>query len=289
MLPAALFASEAELQRGEYLVRIAGCVACHSESADESGFLAGGAAIDTPFGRFFPPNITPDPDTGIGHWTDDDFVRAMQHGIAPDGRRYYPVFPYTSYSRMRREDVLAIKHYLDQIPGIARVNKPHEPRGLARLDSLLPFWQWLNVKPQWTAIAADAPDPVKAGAYLVEAVAHCGECHTGRDLLGAPRQRAWLLGAQLPSGHRAGNLTPHPDGIAAWDPEELAIYLQTGRSDYGAKARHEMREFVEHAGRYLTAADRAAIVQYLFALPSRADRSACANRGPRPLPCSLPK
>ncbi len=283
-LSMAVQSAEPDWQRGEYLVRIGGCVGCHS---DADGVLAGGAAIETPYGKFYPPNITPESQTGIGGWSDDDFLRAMQHGIAPDGRRYFPVFPYPSYSRMRADDVLAIKRYLDRLPAIRRTNLSHELRGLARLDFLLPFWQWLNVDPEWSAVRNEAAAEVKAGAYLVEAVAHCGECHTARDWLGATRQRVWLQGAQLPSCHRASNLTPHADGIAAWEPDELAAYLHSGRSDFGLKARHEMREFVEQASRFLTESDRAAIAQYLFALPARADRAPCAPRGPRLQHCTM--
>lgn len=273
------------LQQGEYLTRIAGCVACHSDPAQPERFLAGGAAIETPFGRFYPPNITPDVETGIGGWTDQQFLQAMQHGIAPDGRRYYPVFPYTSYSRMHASDLLAIKRFLDQQAAIKHANRPHEMRGIARLDALLAVWQSLNLRPQWTAMPAPATAELARGAYLVEAVGHCGECHTARTALGATRHRLWLRGARLPSGKQATNLTPHPDGLAAWDPEELSSYLHTGRTDMGAKARYEMKEFVEHASRFLTEADRAAIAAYLFALPAAPEPAACLPRGPRGSRC----
>lgn len=243
--------------------------------------LAGGAALPTPFGTFFPPNITPDPDTGIGGWSDAQFLAAVQHGQAPDGRRYYPAFPYTSYVRMQTADVLAIKRYLDQVPPVRQPNRDHALHGVARARWLLPLWQLLSMRPDWTALPDDAEPIVRVGAYLVEAVAHCGECHTRRDGLGALRYRDWLRGARLPSGHLATNLTSHPDGLAAWEQTELADYLRTGRTDMGAKARHEMREFVEHAGRYLTAADRDAIAAYLFALPARGEPLPCRQVGPR--------
>lgn len=274
-----------ELQHGRYLTLIAGCHACHTDHAGGGAYLAGGAAIQTPFGEFFPPNITPDQDTGIGGWSDEDFLRAMQHGIAPDGRRYFPVFPYTSYSRMREADVLAIKHYLDQLTPVQQPRRAQQPRGLARLDSLLPVWQQLYLSPEWTALTATADAELQRGAYLVEAISHCGECHSRRDVLGGTRQRLWLRGARLPSGHWATNLTPHADGIAAWDVDELADYLRRGRSDMGAKARYEMREFVDQAGRYLSEADSVAIARYLMALPAAPDREPCRWRGPRPGRC----
>lgn len=276
----------AELARGKYLTYVAGCHACHTDHQQTEQWLAGGAAISTPFGEFFPPNITPDPETGIGGWSDDDFARALQHGIAPDGRRYYPVFPYTSYSRLRADDVRAIKRFLDQIPPVRQVNRPHQLRSLGRWPSLLGLWQWLNLQPEWTALPDIQDDTLRRGAYLVEAVSHCGECHSPRDGIGATRYRDWLRGARLSSGRKASNLTTHPDGLAAWEPEELVSYLETGRTDMGAKARHEMREFVDHAGRYLSETDRAAIAAYLFALPERADRRGCRQQGPRLSRCS---
>lgn len=271
--------------RGEYLVYIAGCHACHTDHANQAAFLAGGAGIQTPFGTFYPPNITPDVETGIGGWTEAQFLTAMQHGRAPDGRAYFPAFPYTSYSRMRTADLLAIKHYLDQLTPISQHRRAHQVSGLARWSALLPVWQALNLQPQWSALADDvvvsADAQLQHGAYLVEAVTHCGECHTARNEWGATRYRHWLRGARLPSGRWASNLTPHPDGLAAWDAEELAEYLRTGRTDMGAKARHEMREFVQHAGRYLSDSDRQAIAAYLLALPARADRAPCRQQGPR--------
>jgi mono/diheme cytochrome c family protein len=280
--PPPLNSTDPELQRGRYLTLIAGCHACHTEHAHDGAFLAGGAAIRTPFGEFFPPNITPDRDTGIGGWTEADFVNAMQHGIAPDGRPYFPVFPYTSYSRMQREDIRAIKQYLDQIPAVRQPRRSQQPSGLARAESLLALWQALNLKPDWSTREDRGQ---QRGAYLVEAVSHCGECHSRRDALGATRYRFWLRGARLPSGHWASNLTPHPDGIAAWERDELAEYLRRGRSELGAKARYEMREFVDHAGRYLTEPDSQAIADYLMALPAGADHERCRWRGPRPSRC----
>lgn len=284
--PPELHSTAPELQRGRYLTLIAGCHACHTDHARGGAYLAGGAGIATQFGEFFPPNITPDHATGIGGWSDTDFQRAMRHGIAPDGRRYYPVFPYTSYSRMSEADVRAIKRYLDQLAPVHQPRRLQQARGLARLDALLPLWQQLYLQPEWTALTPSDAGELQRGAYLVEAVSHCGECHSRRDALGGTRQRLWLRGAHLPSGHWAGNLTPHADGIAAWEVEELGHYLRHGRSDMGAKARYEMREFVDHAGRYLTEADSVAIARYLMALPAGADREACRWRGPRPARCA---
>ncbi|NQD38503.1 cytochrome C [Permianibacter sp. IMCC34836] len=295
--PLSTDAEQARLrQRGEYLSHVAGCHACHTDHRQSSRLhggpvpsvpdpqtaeLAGGAPIQTPFGIFYPPNITPDPDTGIGGWSDAEFAKALQHGMAPDGHRYYPVFPYTSYARLRADDVLALKRYLDQVTPVSRVNTAHELKGFACLPALLGVWQWLNVKPAWTALPATASATERDGAYLVEAVAHCGECHSPRDGIGGLQLAHWLRGARLASGHQASNLTPHPDGIAAWSADELAEYLQTGHTDMGAKAHHEMREFVDYAGRYLTEPDRAAIAAYLLALPARPERKPCPQTGPR--------
>jgi len=279
--PSNALTSIERLARGEYLVHIAGCHACHTDHQNKGAFLAGGAAITTPFGQFYPPNITPDRETGIGTWSNAEFATALQQGIAPDGHRYFPVFPYTSYSRLRSDDVHAIKQYLDQVVSVKRVSTAHRPSGLAHFPALLASWQNIYMKPNWTAVVDPATSLQRQGAYLVEAVAHCGECHSPRDGLGGTRYDDWLRGARLPSGHQSSNLTPHADGIEDWSESELAEFLQRGRTDLGAKAEHEMREFVDHAGHFMTDADRLAIAAYLVALPPRPNAQACRQTGPR--------
>ena len=150
----------------------------------EDSYLAGGAALLTPFGTFYGPNITPDPDHGIARWSDADFIRAMREGTAPDGRHYYPAFPYTSFTLMTDEDLLALKAYIFTLPPAAVPSRPHDlsfPFGFRGL-----MWTW---KLLYLAPGPFVPDPARdadwnRGAYLVEGVGHCGECHTPRGFLG---------------------------------------------------------------------------------------------------------
>jgi cytochrome c5 len=190
-------ADKAKIARGEYLVKMGDCMACHTDTANQGAPFAGGLRIDTPFGALFVPNITPDRDTGIGNWTEDEFVTAMREGISPNGSYYYPVFPYNYFNRMSREDVLAIKAYLDRIPP---VNAPDKP---AHME--WPFnYRWLQVG--WRLLyfyfneGEFNPDPKKTerwnrGAFIVEGPGHCALCHTELNMLGVPIKKYYLAGA----------------------------------------------------------------------------------------------
>ena|SRR6516162_4847131 len=193
-IPAA--GDEDAVTRGEYLVRAGGCFSCHTAARGPK--LAGGRALATPFGTFYSPNITPDPETGIGRWTDAQFLRALREGVRPDGANYFPVFPYPSFTGITDRDALAIKAYLFSLPGVQQQNRPH--------DVSIPFsWRFLQTgwKLLFFTLGPFQPIPDRSaaynrGAYLVSALAHCGECHTPRNFL-APcaRGNGW-------PGHRTG-------------------------------------------------------------------------------------
>ena len=259
---------EDAVERGEYLVRAGGCFSCHTAAGGQQ--LAGGRALATPFGTFYSPNITPDPETGIGRWTDAQFLRALREGVRPDGANYFPVFPYTSFTAITDSDALAMKAYLFSLPAVHQQNRPH--------DVPFPFsWRFLQAGWKLLFFTAGpflpAPDHSAAynrGAYLATALAHCGECHTPRNILGATRSGLQLTGTPNgPDGQLVPNITPDPDtGIGKWDKEGVVELLRTGGTPEQSRVKGAMREVVEDGLRYLSEDDLEAIADYLLAQPA---------------------
>jgi len=254
---------------GARIFNAGGCASCHAakgaKGLDRLN-LGGGAALDTPFGRFQPPNISPGPD-GIGGWSLADFDNAMRRGVAPDGRHYYPAFPYASYARMTAADVANLFAYLKSLPTVAgrapdsQVTFPYNiRRGIGLWKRL-----YLNDKPVVT-LPASAPPEARAGQYLVEGPGHCGECHTPRDRLGGSDHARWLAGGPDAEGKgRVPALTP--DRLR-WSAGEIADYLKTGFTpDYDSVGGTMVEVQANMAS--LPDADRAAIAAYLKALPNR--------------------
>jgi mono/diheme cytochrome c family protein len=261
-------AGEDAVTHGEYLSRAGGCFSCHTAAGGQD--LAGGRALATPFGTFYSPNITPDPQTGIGRWTDAQFQRALREGERPDGANYFPVFPYPSFTGITDSDVLAIKAYLFSLPAVHRQNRPH--------DVPFPF-SWRFLQTGWKLLFftrgpfQPAPGQTAAynrGAYLVTALAHCGECHTPRNLLGAVRVSQWLAGTpDGPDGQRVPNITPDPGtGIGKWEKADIVDLLRTGTTPEQSKVKGAMREVIQDGLKYLSDADLEAIADYLLAQPA---------------------
>jgi len=263
-------AAENEVARGEYVFRAAGCAACHTDSDHDGAFLAGGRALATPYGTFYTPNITPDRRHGIGGWTQKDFVRALRFGVAPDGSQFYPAFPYTTYTHMRRDDMLALKAYLDQVPAAATPNRPHELAWYLRFRPLLAVWKWLFFTPGTLEDDPRQSAQWNRGAYLVRAMAHCGECHTPRTWYGVPDAARWLAGTRDgPEGKPVPNITPHErSGIGRWGLDDIAYYLRTGMTPGGDFAGGLMAEVIDEGTRYLNGPDRTAIAVYIKSVPA---------------------
>lgn len=256
------------LAQGEYVLRAAGCIACHTDSENKGPLLAGGRAFHTPQGIFYSPNITPDAEHGIGRWSETDLARALTEGRSPNGHHFYPVFPYTSYTRMRRADIHALKAYLDTVPAVARSNREHRlPWYLPRFA--LGFWKFLYFQP-----GVYSPDPAQSanwnrGAYLVEGLAHCAECHSPRDALGGI-DAAWRMAGNPagPDGDTVPNITPDKrTGIGGWSDSDLAYYLKTGADPDGDYAGGLMAEVIDEGLSHLADQDIEAIVTYLKSLP----------------------
>lgn len=257
------------VKRGAYLFNAAGCVSCHTDFKNGGPPLAGGRALKTPFGTFYGPNITPDVEHGIGGWSDADFVRALRQGVAPDGSSYFPVFPYTSFTRIREQDLLDIKAYIFSLPPSPTPSRPHEIEFPFGWRFLMGAWKWLNFEPGPMAAAADG-DELARGAYLVEALAHCGECHTPRDMLGGSDREQALAGAtEGPEGESVPNITPDPEtGIGDWSVQDFLWLLKAGILPDGDVVGSLMGEVVEHSTSKLTEADQRAIAVYLRSRPA---------------------
>jgi mono/diheme cytochrome c family protein len=259
----------AAAKRGAYLFAAAGCVGCHTDTAHGGARLAGGKGIETPFGAYYSRNITPDPVHGIGAWSDADFLRALREGIAPGGAHYFPAFPYPAFTLMTDGDILDIWAYLRTQPPQPTENRPH--------DVSFPFDVRLTMLP-WRALYFNAgpfkPDPAQSaqwnrGAYLANAVAHCGECHTPRTLLGGREDERRFNGGTLvgTGAKHAPNITPDPtDGIGKWRLEDILTLLKTGMMPNGDFVQAPMSDVVEDTAK-LTETDRVAIATYLKSLP----------------------
>jgi mono/diheme cytochrome c family protein len=260
--------------RGEYLTKAADCIACHTVGETGKPF-AGGVAFKLPFGTIYSSNITADPTYGIGAYTDDDFVRAVREGLRRDGQHLYPAFPYTSYTQLSRDDVLAIKAYLWTLPPAAEPNRPNELGFPFSQRWAMTFWNAAFFKS-----ARFAADPAKSaewnsGAYLATALGHCAECHTPRNFGFGLEHGRELAGEEL-QGWRAYNITSDPQyGIGSWSDDQIQAYLTTGRAPTHASAGGPMLEAVAHSLQFLNPTDATALVAYL--------RTAPAHEGKHPI------
>ncbi len=254
--------------RGEYLARAAGCQSCHTANGPNAVPFAGGRKLATPKGVFYGPNITPDPRHGIGQWTEAEFLRALRLGIRRDGAHLYPVFPYTSYTKIADDDARAIFAYLKSLPASPTPNKAHELPFPYNIRMAMAAWKWLNFKPGAFVPASDAVGAPNRGAYLVEALGHCGECHTKRDWWGAIVPAMAFAGTKDgPDGKVVPNITPDPEtGIDGWSTKDLVYFLDTGLLPDGDSTGGLMAEVIRNGTGKLADEDRQAIAIYLQSL-----------------------
>lgn len=270
------------LARGEYLTKAADCIACHTVQESGKSF-AGGVAFVLPFGTIYSSNITADVATGIGSWTDDQFVRAMHEGIRSDGKRLYPAFPYTSYTQISRADVLAIKAYLFSLPTIAQANKPPDLGFPFNQRWAMGFWNALFFKSQRFANDSTQSPQWNIGAYLATALGHCGECHTPRNL-GFGLDHGNELAGESIQGWRAYNITSDATrGIGAWSDSDIASYLTTGHAEGRGSAGGPMGEAVDNSLQFLKPEDTMALVTYLRTVPARSGKQPI-DVNPKPAP-----
>jgi mono/diheme cytochrome c family protein len=264
----AVAADAAEVARGAYLANAADCAACHTDSAHHGRPYAGGRALATPFGSFDSPNITPDPETGIGRWSETQFLRALHDGVRADGRNLFPVFPYPSFTGITDADARAIWAYLRALPAVRHRNRPPDlpfPLSWRRLQTV---WKWLFFAPGRFRPAPGRSAEWNRGAYLVTALAHCGECHTPRNVLGAMETGSFLAGTRHgPDGKPVPDITPDPKtGIGKWSLADIVGLLTDGHTPSFDFVGGAMAEVVRSTSR-LSEADRQAIAVYLKSLP----------------------
>ena len=265
--------------RGEYLVTAGNCASCHT--TQDGAFMSGGLPFRTPFGTIYSTNITPDPLTGIGNWSEVDFLNSLRHGVRPDGDHLYPAFPYTAYTKASDDDILAMFAYLKSIKPV-RITPPQNDLVFPfNYRPLMAFWKLLYFQPGVYEVREDQSEQWNRGAYLVEALAHCSACHSPRNSLGAERAAAHMGGGEfldlVAREHyrpwSAPNLTATERGLALWSEQDLADYLKTARNDM-LESFGPMNEVIINSTRYLEAQDIGAMVTYLKNLPAVPEREA---------------
>ncbi len=257
--------------RGERIFWAGGCTSCHSrpKSQGEARLeLAGGLELKTPFGTFVPPNISSDPESGIGNWSLEDFANAMMRGVSPAGAHYYPAFPYTSYVRMKPADVADLFAFMKTLPAVAGAAPAHKLGFPFNIRRGLGLWKMLYLSDQPViALPADAPEKVILGRYLVEGPGHCGECHTPRAMTGGTKKDQWLSGATAAEGSGiVPNITSGEGGIGEWSESDIANYLETGFTPEFDSVGGAMVEVQKNMAK-LQPGDREAIAAYLKAVP----------------------
>lgn len=255
-----------KLDNGRTMFFAGGCASCHAvPGQDDKTRLGGGFALKSPFGTFYAPNISPDPNAGIGKWSEADFVTAMVKGTSPSGQHYYPAFPYASYQRMRTEDVRDLFAYLKTLPALPDVSKAHDLPFPFNIRRTLGGWKFLFLDGQ-----PFKPDPGKdavwnRGSYLANGPAHCAECHSPRNAVGGIIERQRYAGGPDPSGEGwVPNISQH--GMLSWSVEEIDKLLETGDMRDGDSVGGEMGKVVSNTSR-LSAQDRRAIATYIKSLP----------------------
>lgn len=258
---------EGSPERGATVFTAAGCASCHAAPKAEGEakrVLLGGQAFASDFGTFYAPNITPHPEAGIGAWSLTDLANAVTRGVSPGGSHYYPAFPYTAYAKMAPQDVADLWAFLQTLPEDATASKPHDVGFPFNIRRSLGGWKLLFFDADYV-MPASAEAGGDRGRYLVEALAHCAECHTPRNALGGLDRGRWMAGAPNPSGKgRIPALTPDE---LTWSAADIAYYLETGFTpEFDAVGGH-MAAVVENFAQ-LSAEDRAAVAAYVKALPA---------------------
>jgi mono/diheme cytochrome c family protein len=273
VLASGLSAQETIIERGEYLLYAGGCVSCHTADTDAAVPLAGGRAIESPFGTFYTSNITPDMETGIGGWTDADFLNALWTGESPDGSHYFPAFPYTSYTGVTEADLLAIKAYLFSIEPVRRTNQENELAWYLATRMAAGAWKLMNFSAGRFVADPERSPEWNRGAYLVRHLGHCGECHTPRSQTGALLKDRELAGNPAgPEGKKVPGIDGNSEhGIGDWSMTEIKMFLELGMLPDGDFVGGAMSAVIDDNTSHLTEEDRHAVAVYLKSLVATGD------------------
>ncbi len=256
--------------RGKVVFDAGGCSACHmSPGQDDRTKLGGGRELKSPYGSFYPPNISPDANDGIGQWKVADLVNAMQAGVSPDGDHYYPAFPYTTYAHAKVEDIRDLMAYLHTLPAVAGKAPPHDLRFPFNIRRGLGLWKRLYLDPSPVVDDAARTPQWNRGQYLTLALGHCVECHSARNAIGGVEpQYLFAGGPDLDGKGWVPNITQHKDGLATWSEKDISYALKTGDTPDGDSVGGSMKAVVRNTAE-LPDADRAAIAAYIKSLPPR--------------------
>ena len=255
---------EGNIDRGAYVARLSGCIACHTDGKSGRGVLAGGAEIKTDFGSFFAPNITPHPADGIGAWTRDDFARALTAGLNPTGEHYFPSFPYTFYTRLSDQDIVDLWAAVRSVPPVEGGPPPHGLRFPFGFHQGVGFWKRLFFDDGEFTPTADKSAAWNRGRYLAEGPGHCGACHTPRNPLGGRKTDAQYEGGKGPAGEKIPAITTAALRKAGWTKDDLIYALRTGIAPDGDLFGGSMAEVVRDGTQYWFDDDLRAIVEYLM-------------------------
>lgn len=258
--------SYTRIERGRYLVKVGDCAACHTVKGGAP--FAGGLPISTPFGTIYSTNITPDQDTGLGKWSDEDFYRAMHFGERRDGKALFPAFPFPWFTKLSRDDVMAIKAYLNTVPAVKQQDKPTELFGPLNWRVSAAAWKMLFFHPGEYKPNPQKTDEWNRGAYLVDGGAHCAACHTAKNLFGAAKTGSDLLGGDAGDSWYAPSLgRGAPDGLGGWTTQDIVTYLKTGANHMSAAAG-PMNDVIMRSTQHLSDADLKSMAVYLQDLPA---------------------
>lgn len=254
-----------DVERGGYVLRVANCVACHTKKdAGEKGFLSGGEALETPFGAFYGPNITSDPDYGIGSWNLEQFADALVNGIAPDGDHYYPAFPFTFYARLSDQDIVDLWTYIQTVAPVDSPSQPHQISWPFNQRSLMAPWKTLFLSTSLSQTNESKTASYNRGAYIVEGPGHCGACHSPRGPLGNIDSANRLTGSTIGADDES---TPaiDPESLmdANWTEDDLFWLLQIGVLPDGDVIGSSMAEVIDHSTGHLSDDDLRAMAEYL--------------------------
>ena len=252
----------ADAEHGAYVFAAAGCGSCHAAADGPDDLMTGGKEFQSDFGTFVAPNISTDPDHGIGGWSDLELASAIMSGVGRDGAHLYPAFPYTAYAKAAPQDIYDLIAYLRTLPADDAPSAPHHLGFPFNQRIALGPWKALNADDAWVLETSDPQ--LERGRYLVEALGHCAECHSPRDALGGLQRENWMAGAPNPSGEgRIPNITP---AELLWSEDDIIAYLQSGFTPAFDVAGGSMAAVIRNTSQ-LTDDDRAAIAAYLKAIP----------------------
>lgn len=260
---------DGDAKAGELIFWAGGCSSCHAapkSAGDAKLVLSGGLEFKTPFGIFRAPNLSPHKQAGIGAWSKEQFANAMLRGLSPDNSHYYPAFPYASYASMSSKDLADLYAFMQTLPASDNVAADHDLAFPFNIRRGLGLWKWLYFDTEPVLVIDEGDAVLQRGRYLVESLAHCGECHTPRNLIGGPDKSRWLAGGISPEGNeKIPNITPHEDGIGGWSMGDIVNSLETGFTPEFDSFGSTMADVQLNMAK-LPASDRQAIAAYLKAV-----------------------